>query len=214
MPEPARYVDVVEAAAAAAALRPPRNEPLGSTTLDELAGPHAEEVSPPPRALSPDLAWFLPGMLYCVVGLDRSVFHMFSWAAKRDVRVVTHVASSPLVDIPHAGSIEHPWFATLQGVDPAVAGPLVDYVESYRFNDQRRRLSWSVVATTLRIADPFSEEKRGVDVIALLPRCHTRAGGRRIAPASEYNLQLERPRLVVIQERADGSGTTGTAPDV
>lgn len=190
----ARYDDVEEVNAAHRILRTPRNEPLGHATLEELCNAEREKVSPAPRRLDPDLRWFLPGPLYCVMGLDRSIFHLFAWARKRDVPVVTHLAAKPVVEIFRAESI-HPWLATVQGVHPDIAGPLVDYVESYRFEDRARGLTWCASAVELRVADPFAQERVGVSLIAFLPECLT--SGRRLVPESLTNLTLERPRLVV-----------------
>lgn len=194
MPEPARYVDMQEVTAAHAALRVPGDTPLGGDTLSELASPTRESIMPDPPYLDPELCWVMPGLLYCVMGLDKSVFHLFSWAMKRDVQVCTHLAPTALIDLVSSSSKGHPWLGTVQGVSPELSGRLVDYIESFRFNDPRGN-AWCACAHQMRIRDPFSAQDTGVSVVLFLPECLTT--GRWLALESEYNLGLERPRVVV-----------------
>lgn len=173
MERPPAILNPVEAARADAILARPANVPRGHEKLDDLKPIHREEVAASPAQLTADLSWFFPGLAYCMMGMDRSLFELFSHGAGQGVEVVTHRTSDPVVLFDGVDVRTNPWFHTVQGIDPALMSSFCGYIETFRFTDPRKQVEWILSARTIRIADPFmsSTAKRGVDVIVLLPTC-------------------------------------------
>lgn len=147
--------------------------PRGHTDLKELKSIQREEKDATPNRLDSDKVFFIPCLAYCMMGLDRSVFDLYSWASDSTLDVVTYQAPRPLFNFDGVDVSENPWFYMIQGIDHDLATPFSDYIESYEFRSQAHGISWALDATLTRIADPFvkGEEREGVNVIILLPRC-------------------------------------------
>jgi hypothetical protein len=173
MERPPAILNPVEAAKAEAILARPSNVPRGHEKLDDLKPIHREEVAPSPAQLTADRAWFFPGLAYCMMGMDRSLFELFSHGLGQAVAVTTHRTSDPVVLFDGVDVRTNPWFHTIQGIDPALLSPFCEYIETFRFTDPRKQVDWILSARTLRIADPFvsSTAKVGVNVVTLLPTC-------------------------------------------
>ena len=197
--KPPRITNPEEAAAAERILRERPGEPKGHEKLDELRPAHSEELSPAPSRLDPELRWFFPALAYSMMGMDRSLFELFSWAAQAAVRVSSHRADQPIADFAGADVSANPWFYTVQGIGREQADEFISYVETYRFDDPNRRLNWQLSFQELRVADPFVADSRvGTYLTFLLPECLT--SGRRTSVVRPAGLLLDRPLLGIRTE--------------
>lgn len=175
-----------EAAQAAAILASPTGKPKGFVDKKDVQPASREQVEPSPTYLGSDYAWHVLGMAYWVVGLDRSAFDLFATALNKSVPVKTYRAESPIFTV--QGTDGDPvWSRIVQGIDHTLNPLFVEHLESYEF--RRPQGVCSVRAETMRVADPFAAEKRGVTVTIWLPYKPGRAA-QIIRPAG---LTLETP---------------------
>lgn len=165
--------DPEEAVAARKILEREPGVARGHAGLGMLRQVDKEEYAADPNRLDSDKAWFVPCLAYCMVGLDRSLFELYSWAVDTTFSVITYKTGSPLFTFDGVDVRENPWFHTIQGIDRELRAPFVDYVESYEFRRKEIGLSWNLKAFTTRIADPFvrSDVREGASVTFLLPEC-------------------------------------------
>lgn len=176
--------------------------PRGHESLQQLKLVHREEFSPAPAQLDDQQAWFINGLAYCMMGLDRSLFELFSHGLHAAVPVVTYRTDAPLALFDGVDVSQNQWFYTIQGISPDQARDFVDYIETFRFDDPRRTVSWHLAVHTIRIADPFYVEggmRRGVYARLVLPGCITTK--RRVVVRVPPGLTLNTPVLAL--EQAD-----------
>lgn len=195
--KPPRILNPEEAEEAGRILSRKPGEPRGHEKLADLKQAHREELSPSPSGLDPDLSWFFPGLAYCLMGMDRSLFELFSHGMGKPVPVTTYRADSPLVDFQSVDVSGNPWFYTLQGI-PQDQGPgFSDYIQTFQFNDRANYVSWELTVAEIRLADPFRSEstRTGVDCSVLLPAC---SNGRRVVLSQLPGLALNRPCLAIV----------------
>jgi hypothetical protein len=193
---PPELLDAEAALAATSLVKRPANVPKGSAPLTELVGTHAETVEAAPNRLDPELTWFVPGLAYCMMGLDRSLFELYAWASSRTVPVKTYRTQTPLCLFTGVDISANPWFHTVQGISSDVARVLIEYIASFEFRrgQVEPKQVWALVPEKLRIRDPFvSARTQGVNVIAWLPHCRTT--GRRVVCTEPAGLQLSTPVL-------------------
>jgi len=195
--EPPRLLNPSEAEEATKVLRRPVNEPAGHTDLKELRAAHIEEISPSPARLDHDKLWFFPGLAYCMMRMDRSLFELYSWATDKAVSVMSYRADKPIALFHGADISDNPWFYTVQGVDQGLGKLFSDYISTYRFRDSKRNAEWRLVPTATRIADPFANSE-GIDVTLLLPANLT--SNRRVVIVQEPGLRLQQLILGVVSE--------------
>lgn len=197
MTQPPGFQDPEEATEAQKILQREHSVERGHEKLDELKPVHNEDYQPAPDQLDPELVWFFPALAYCMVGMDRSLFELFSWAAKRSIKVVTHQADKPVALFEGADISDNRWFYTLQGIERGIVDEFSGYIETYQFNDKQRELQWRLIAHKLRIRDPFAFAKTGVhqgaDAVVLLPECLTTR--RCVIPVQEPGLRLDQLKL-------------------
>ena len=180
MRDPPRYEDPEEAAEANRILKRPVNEPYGHEPAHDVQPAHREKISPTPTKLSPDYDWFFPGLAYCMLGLDRSIFALYSQFLNQDVKVTSYRVSQPIAHFDGADITSNTWFHTIQGVEEGIGAGVAGYVGTFRFHDPFRQKDWGVRAEVIRIADPCCPaDKVGATVTVLLPVCisdnwHTR----------------------------------------
>lgn len=197
MQKPPAFIDPVQAKASTELLRRPSNVPRGHVDATETRAAHREDLTPAPSALSPDFVWFFPGLAYCMIGLDRSLFDLYTAAVNRTIQVRTHRADKPIFQFRGADVTANPWFATVQGVPPDVADDFIGFVSSFEFRNPRgpQPTSWFVEPVKTRIADPFVATPTGADITILLPGCLTTR--RAVVIAEPAGLRLGTPVLSI-----------------
>lgn len=173
--------------------------PRGHADLSEVKPAHTEEIESPPHRLDDEVAWCFPACAYCMVGLDRSLFELYSWHKQAAVPVTSYRTDKPIAQLEGVDISRNPWFHTIQGIDMADANLFREYIESYEFRDHKSNLSWRLHFRPVRIADPFfdSDVKISVAVYLLLPECITTK--RRVVITREPGLALQELRLGVRQ---------------
>lgn len=167
--EPARITNPSQAQEAHRVLAREHSTPRGHRDLRGLRQSVREEVAPNPRRLDADQRWFFPGLAYCMVGVDRSLFALFEDQLKAAVRVTTHRTGTPVSLLMNTDVSDRPWFHTLQGIDRDLGQTFVDFIETFRFRDQKSE--WALTSRLTRIADPFvsGDEREAHEVVFLLP---------------------------------------------
>jgi len=194
--QPPSIDNPAEAKEAHEVLRREKNVPRGHVEGKDLRPSHTEEVSPPPKALNPDLVWFFPGLAYCMIGLDRSMFDMYASNINDEVNVTTYRANKPIVLFDGADISANSWFYTIQGIAPTIGQSFIDFIETFQFRDALKSLEWAISVKTVRVADPFVTGKvEGVWLQLALPRCLT--SNRHVTVTGEPGLQLNDLRLGV-----------------
>lgn len=190
-PEPA-FEDREAADKAHEILRRPSNVPMGHTDLSEARPAHKEDITNPRGALSPNMVWILPGLAYCMVGIDKSLFELYSNHADKVVKVTTHRSETPLFHFDGVDTTRNAWFYTIQGVEDEIGASFCDFVQSFLFNDQPKGLQWRITMRNARIADPFAKGKRriGINTVLFLPECITTK--RRVTVIQEPGLTLDK----------------------
>lgn len=194
MSEPPKY-SRVEVDTLRSVTSRPVGQPHGKT-VNSVPSQYYEEVAPCSQ-LDPEFAWFFPGLLYAVVGLDRSIFAMFSEAKGQPVTVRTHRSNDSIIRFGEAAYSGNPWCYTLQGIPKELASAFGGYVESFSF--RKGNNEWGINCQLTRIADPFKPLVRsGVSCSFLLPILSTL--GRKVVILKEAGLLLDQPVLGVVTD--------------
>lgn len=191
-PKPVIY-NPEEAEKAMKILERPPGVPYGHKDVSEVR--KRESLSPSPTRLPQDKAWFLPGLLYVIVGLDKSIFELYHFESGVDLQPVTYRADNTLFtfDGVDPGSIKNPWFGTIQGIDMEYASDFVTFVSTALFKTKTD--AWSINSVQSRLRDPFAAEATGVDCWFLMPVGHRT--GRTFRFKTEAGLLLQTPTLEV-----------------
>lgn len=165
--------------------------PRGQQTAEDLKPAHREELSPLSSQLDPERAWFFTALAYCMVGMDRSLFELYAQHLDQPVDVITYrPQDKPIALFDGADIRSNPWFYTIQGIPHELAMGFIDYIESFKFNDQTRSLEWVLGAHHTRLADPLVTDQRvGASVYLLLPECLS--SRRRVVVTQEPGLKLD-----------------------
>jgi len=187
MTRPPELVNPAEAAAASKILARPSNTPSGHTKVDDLRCASDEEFLPTPTGLDPDYTWVFPGLLYVMVGLDRSIFELYGVDLNKTIEVKTYRAESPVANFNGANVTANQWFYVLQGIPVELGQDFLRYMHSYVFRDMQKSREWTVESRATRIRDPFASDTVGHFVHFLLPRCST---GRYVTVAQAPGLHL------------------------
>jgi len=204
------FIDPEQAAEAHAILARPRGVPQGRQDLSDSMPVHREVISPSPNRLGPEQAWFMPGLAYCMIGVNTSLFELYAQQIGRSVAVTTYRTPRPLATFTGADVTENPWFHTIQGVSRDERGSFIDFVESFCFRDGVKLLDWCVSAVPLRIRDPFiTGNLLGMDCTILCPTCTTT--GRVVLPVNQFNVTLEAPELCVVKTKLKPQTDQGLA---
>lgn len=145
------------------------------------------EEPEPLQSLDPDWVWIAPGLLYSLVGLDRSIFAMFFEARGSTAELKTARAQAPLFVHENASNSADPRVCLIQGIHKDLAAEFLAYVQSFEFHAGSK--IWRINPTAVRIADPFvASSKRGADTVLLLPELVSH--GRRVVVVREPGLLL------------------------
>ncbi len=195
MEKPPAFLDPQQAKAATELLRRPSNVPRGHTDAGQVKAAHREDLNPAPTSLAPEYTWIFPGLAYCMIGLDRSLFDLYAAAMGTAIPVRTHRADKTLFDFRGADVSGNPWFATIQGIPHSVAPDFLGFVSTFEFRNTSgpQATSWFVEPARTRIADPFVSKPLGVDVTILLPGCLTTR--RAVVILDPAGLHLAKPVL-------------------
>jgi len=176
-----------EALEASRAFARKANVPTYVEGVDQARPAARESVIPAPVRLSRDKLWVFPALLYTMVGLDKSLFELYTLQFGVEIPVVSYRADRPVVGLLGAEAKADSWFGVLQGVDPVAGRAALTFLETFTFRNPRNGLEWSVTANSQRMADPFAAGS-GIDVELLLPRCLTR--NRRVVVVQDAGLDL------------------------
>jgi len=195
MQRPPAFIDPQQAKAATELLRRPSNVPRGHTDAGQVKAAQREDLHATPASLAPEYVWIFPGLAYCMIGLDRSLFDLYAAATGITIAVRTHRADKTLFDFRGADVSGNPWFATIQGVPQSVAADFLGFVSTFEFRNTSgpQAVSWFVEPVRTRIADPFVSKPLGVDVTILLPGCLTTR--RAVVIAESAGIHLAKPVL-------------------
>lgn len=163
--------------------------PRGLTAKNDIRPAHREKISSPPTRLDLDKSWHLLGMLYWIVGLDRSAFSLFAAALNKNVEVTTYQTVDQLFQV--EGMDNDPvWTRMIQGIEPGLNQQFVDHLESYEF--RRPKGMCSVKAVKIDLADPFTADEQ-VEATVWLPR---RPGRESLVQTSHHGRLLTSRPLV------------------
>lgn len=196
-------VDPEEVMRVNAILQRPTGVPTGHDTTEDVKPVTKEEYTPAPSQLDSQLAWLFPGLVYCMVGVDKSLFDLFTKATDKPVEVQTHLFDRQLMEIEGMRKLSSNWMHTLQGIDPALHREFCEFVASHRFRDPHRNLEWVVSAQDLRIADPCLSElqRQGATVTFFLPECVT--SSRKVVVRQPPGLLLD-SLILGVENTTDG----------
>ncbi len=163
--------------------------PYGERSAADVRQVHQERINSPPSGLDPALCWHLPGLLYLLTGLDRSLFELYAMHAGRSIIVPTYQAADPIIDVP--GIDQSRWTGVVQGIAPDDHAQFVEHALSYAFRGQHTE--WSLRLVSVRIADPFRRTCWPMVATLWLPQ--SAATTTRVARPG--GLTLARPRIAV-----------------
>jgi hypothetical protein len=164
-------------------LRQPVNEAHGHGQIE--VEQRFEAIEPSPNGLDDDRSWFILGLAYCLIKIDRSLMEAYQYSLGQSLRLKTHQAARPLIDV--NGSTEwpaNPWSGIIQGIERQHAQAFVNYLESYKFHRRDTGQVWQCQVVHTAIADPFSQAPRKLMASVALP-CNTtlRRALKIVAPA-------------------------------
>lgn len=146
------------------------------------------------------MTWYLPGLLYALVGLDRSVFEMYRAASGKSLRVRCHATQEPLMGLLGSSlKSSNPWFYTIQGIPHGDAPGFEAYLASFVFRAPGG--TWTASWGAGEVVDPFWSGNRWVPVRVALPRNQGTGRTFRVAPVNRVFLS-SRVDLEPIQELA------------
>jgi hypothetical protein len=172
----------------------PVGESFGHHRID--SGEHFEEVEPT-RGLQEGYRWFLPGLAYCLVGMDQSFLALYRAGRRQELKPKTHRAQDLLLRFGNKTSSKEPWLYCLQGVPEPDWEGFRDFVTTYRIKTTRGE-TWTLSWEEARMPDPL---RGGAPLVVqvLLPKNHLT--GRRFTTV-EYNRVFPTPGvgLQVVQD--------------
>lgn len=200
MQHPPGYVNPEEARKAVEILKRPKGVPRDPQDVKDIPSTKAETIDTTPSRLDPEWAWFFPGLLYMVVGLDKSIFHLYSQWRKQEVAVKTYQSQELVAQFGDPRVDANPWLSLIQGVPVSEAQDLRGFIESFVFRrDKPQPAEYMVSCRKTRVADPFvaSSPRKGVDITFLLPT--SVLSGKQVIIAKEAGLTLETPVLSITQ---------------
>lgn len=150
---------------------------------------YREHVAPSPNGLDADYSWHIPGLLYLLTGLDRSMFELYALHANRSIDVRTYQAREPIIDVP--GLDQERWTGVVQGLPATEHQSLLEHLQSYVFRGQATE--WTIELAKLRIADPFRRTCWPMTATVWLPK----SDRLWISAVKHGGLTLERPRITI-----------------
>ena len=203
MNNPPAFENPEEALEATRVLKRPGGVPRDPQEVSEVPSTASEQLLPSPNNLDRDWLWVAPGLLYTIVGLDKSIFQLFSHALNTGIPVRTYQSQEHVFKFGNPIVDANPWFSIVQGIPLDKEAEFVGFVESFLFRRQTAKgvLEFTVACRRSRIADPFRQSipKEGVDVILLLPQV---VGGNEVIIRNPAGLLLETP-VLSIQKRTE-----------
>lgn len=152
-------------------LKRPTGVPYGHTNVSRV---NSEEYSPAPKQLDPEKSWIFPGLLYCMIGLDRSIFDLFSIEYNVTINISTHLSTKPVYLYNDRCIQSNKWFYTVQGIDSKYESYFRAFCETFKFRNALANITtiWGVTTLNHRIVDPFAStslEKKGANITVILP---------------------------------------------
>jgi hypothetical protein len=107
-------------------------------------------------SLPGDYTWFLLGLAYCLIKVDRSLIEAFQSAMGKNVPLLTHQSAHPLVYMRGSDAwSRNPWSGIVQGIPHEHAQAFVDYVVSFKFHKADTGEDWCCGFQETQIMDPF-----------------------------------------------------------
>lgn len=203
MNKPPEFIDPEKSIAAHKVLKREKGVPRDFQNVADVASNKVEKVMPSPARLDPEWGWCFPGLLYLIVGLDKSLFHLYSQWSNVDVPVRTHQSPSHVAVFNNQVVDSNPWMSILQGVPISELQNIRDFIESFSFRRKEpMEIEYGVETKKVRIADPFAttSPKVGVDVVFFLPVAISHQ--RKVIVQKEAGLTLQTPILTITKEGA------------
>ncbi len=146
--------------------------------------------------------WFVLGLAYCMVKVDRSLIEAYRDALGESIKILTHQAPRPLLEVMGSEAWRaNPWSATIQGIPDSHAMPFIDYISSFMFRRQDTGHDWSCGFRELVITDPFFATPRQVTCWVALPRNMTL---RRRLEVTSTSLNGSIPVVSMVRETTNG----------
>ncbi len=141
----------------------------------------------PAAELRGDYTWFILGLAYCMIKIDRSLIEAYRSALGKSVPVLTHRADRPLTSMEGSQAYDsNPWSGTIQGIPREHARDFIDYAASFEFLRKDTGHSWICNFQEVNLADPFGGV-RLVPTWVALP-CNTTL--KRVAVVSAGNIGI------------------------
>lgn len=164
--QPPLYLDPSEAANANKLLTRKTGEEFGHRSMKDVASQRREQVEPSPNSLTNDLAWFVPGLAYALVGVDKSLFELASWEYNKSIQVTTYQADKPLFAFESVDVSKNKWAYIVQGISYDDVELFNGFVQSSMWT--KKSIKWRMAAETIRCRDPF-EGYIGIELTFILP---------------------------------------------
>ena len=178
--------------------------PRGHTLLNEVQSLDKEEYGPAPDRLHDGVTWFYPALIYCVVGVNKSLFELYKLGARTKFRVGTYLSESPIIRFAGMDMAQdtatYNWLRTVQCIPEDDAIPFISYIESFEFRGPPGGVNWKAKFQKIRIADPFCRrtngDRIGAEVWVALP--YDLMHNKVIGIVKDAGLRLDPPILGVM----------------
>jgi hypothetical protein len=209
MDQPARFEDPDKAVKALELLRRPAGTASGHTTVNEVKPAAKESYAPSPSYLDPDYFWVFPALAYCMVGIDKSLFSLYTWNTGVELDVTTYLTETPICVFENIDISKNRWFYTVQGIPMEYSKDFTYFVESFVFKHDLRNEHWSLSVQQERCADPFASsllERTGTYINILLPTCTTK--NLQVSISKSSGLQLTEPVLSIMPMKKSAHAVT------
>lgn len=163
MSDAPRILNPEEAAKAHEILARPQGVPFNRKDVATLR--KREEIAPPPKWLDQSMVWYFPGLVYSVVGLDKSLFELYMADTGVDLKPITHCADRPVVGFHGVDVRPNKWFYTVQGIEADYASDFDRFLMTLGL--RKKANLWSIGLTRVPIPDPFMAAYVPVEVAVL-----------------------------------------------
>jgi hypothetical protein len=141
-----------------------------------------EEFDALPNSLNPEMGWFILGLAYCMIRIDRSLMEAYRYSLGHSFVLSTYQVGRPLLAVNGSTAwAENEWSGIIQGVEPTHVQSLIDYLESYQFNRHDTKHCWRIRFKSTTIVDPFASGDRKVRAYIALPQNITQQRGMIVA---------------------------------
>jgi hypothetical protein len=166
IPEP-KILNPEQAKEADALIRRPRDTPTRHTSVDDVKEFYKESYLPKPQRLNTDFVWIFPGLLYSLVGLDKSIFELLHKDLDVNLNPQSIRSDGLIAEFEGIDTSRNQWFYTLQGIRKEDYILFKDYLESFKF--RRALVEWSCIIQPTKRYDPFTTILNPVNIEVIVP---------------------------------------------